>query len=334
MRSSSKTTTSASTQTRRFRSVAAERTGDAVALARRSALVFACALLAVVALPDRAYAEGTARQRALELNQEGKALVADGRFVDGAGKFREAYQTYPEPALLLKESIAWFKAGRCDDAVPVAQAFLDQPAAMSADDKAQARLITVTCAVHEARTAYDDDRLDEASAHLDRAEKLGPDEESGKEIANLRELIARRHAATDAAPDTSEPVPPATAAPKRSGNGRRILGWSLLGAGAISGAASLAMWAPLAADIREHNRCNDVMPQDDLFPGDAVCNATYAADLEGKRSKRQPLIFATAGLGAALGAVGIIALLWPDESSTVSVSPSGDGWQVAFSVPF
>lgn len=201
------------------------------------------ALLCCAALhSDAAAAQGNDGTRAKtgnaeemsRLNEEGFAEFRAGRYEAAADLFRQAYEAMPDPGLQKNEAVAWFKAGQCDRAMPVANAFLISPHP-SAADRLEARSIVANCRVEMARAAIDAGNFTIAETLLADAESLQPDSYAVDQIAIARVQLAQ--AKTETAP-----VDPPNEQSPASPNTGRTVGWVLVGVGSSLAAAGATYW--------------------------------------------------------------------------------------------
>lgn len=192
---------------------------------RRRASSRAVSLLILVVIflcPPVAFAQD-AREQMLKLNEEGFEAFSDGRFVDAAEAFRAAHEALPEPALRKNESIAWFKAERCPDAVTAAHSFLLEEDT-SPEDRVEVRSVLANCKVEFARMALDADSFSLATALLDEAESLQPDDYARDRVEIVRAEVSRRQLESGVPDET--PV-----SSRGSGSTFETVAWILTGTG-------------------------------------------------------------------------------------------------------
>jgi hypothetical protein len=111
-------------------------------------------------------------------------------------------------------------------------------------------------------------------------------------------------AAVTTAPVIATPVVPSIPPATVEGRGKRILGWSLLGAGALAGGGALALWAYNGSDVQ----CSSL-------PGDH-CRAE-------RHTTTAAIITGSAALAAAIGGVVLLSIDRGDGRVALSVHPSG-----------
>lgn len=130
-------------------------------------------------------------QDIVELNEQGIEAFQEGRFADAASAFRQAYEKEPQPPLKKNEAAAWFKAGKCDDAMGAAKEYLalDTGAELSIKE---AQAIMVDCNLNKAKTALEAGQFDEATGYLDAADAHMPDEDAELEIASVRASVVEK----------------------------------------------------------------------------------------------------------------------------------------------
>lgn len=214
------------------------------------------------------------------LNEMGFEDFKAGRYAAAARLFRSAYEAFPDPNLRKNEAVAWFKAGKCDEAVAAANAFLIAPDT-GESDRLEARSIIANCKVEMARDAVRSDSWTLAKQLLDEASSLEPDQYARDQIAIARvELAAKRKE------EVSRPNP---------------AGWVLVGTGAAVLGGTMVYWLLTIPD-----RKNSEM----LSPSDPEFDAT----IKRARTSRWLVPAAFAG-GAALTGVGIYLVLQGGKTS-------------------
>lgn len=210
------------------------------------------------------------------LNEEGFAEFQAGRYAAAAQRFREAYEAMADPNLRKNEAIAWFKAGRCNEAVPAANAFLISGAAHDAD-ALEARSVVANCKVEMARDAIRAQSWPLASQLLDEAESLEPDQYARDQIALARVDLAQKRQVDERQPS--------------------VLGWALVGGGAAIIGGTLVYWLLTIPDRRE----SETIPMSD---------PDYEAISKRARTSRWLVPVALAG-GAGLTGLGVYLVLSP-----------------------
>lgn len=135
-----------------------------------------------------AVADDDAHSVMLELSDVAADAVADEQFELGAVKFREAYDTYPDPILLNNEMVAWFHGGDCPNALRASYQFLET------DDVESEDLDTVEKVQRSCHLELADDSLEEqnpflATYHLERLAELDLDDHEQQRYESLRNTI-------------------------------------------------------------------------------------------------------------------------------------------------
>jgi hypothetical protein len=119
-------------------------------------------------------------------------------------------------------------------------------------------------------------------------------------------IKARAAAATvGAAPAITSPAAPSIPPPPvEQARGKRILGWSLIGAGALAGAGALTLWAYNGSDVQ----CSSL-------PGDH-CRAE-------RHTTTAAIVTGSAALAAVVGGVVLLSIDRGEGHVALSVHPSG-----------
>lgn len=231
---------------------------------------FVAAAMLVATMPAVAFAQAGDEATMNRLNEEGFQEFRAGRFAVAAQKFREAYAASPSPNLRKNEAVAWFKAEKCDEAIPAANAFLIAPRT-SEPDRLEARSIIANCKVEMAREAINSDSYSLATRLLDEAESLEPDQYARDQIAMARVDLAAHQSSS---PKQTSPV-----------------GWVLVGTGAAMLGGSLVYWA---LTIPDRKKSNELSPSDPEY--DSVSK---------RASTSRWLVPVTLAGGAAMAGIGI-----------------------------
>lgn len=161
-------------------------------------LAFTTLLAAPPALAQTAGAANA--DRGMALNEAGMEAFESGDFVQAAQNFAQAYELAKEPSLRKNETIAWFKAGRCEDAVASGNKYLLGEGADD-EDRSQVNAVLANCKVEFAEDAVDAGSLDVAEKLLAEAELLEPDQHVRDRIALLQIGIAKQRRPDDADAD-------------------------------------------------------------------------------------------------------------------------------------
>lgn len=167
--------------------------------------------------------EEMARERMLQLSDEATQAVLDGQFEEGAFKFRQAYDTFPDPVLLKNEMVAWFRAGNCMGALPAASAYLQSPD-MTESDRLDVHKVQFTCL-----TLLTDDALQ--GGHYDEAQLLIADLNALTLSAEERQQSAELQARLDELRPSEVEDPGPEPAPKEFSIDQTMIGWALTGTG-------------------------------------------------------------------------------------------------------
>lgn len=229
-----------------------------------------CFGAAMLAAPSAFADPATDRMNAL--NEEGFREFKAGRYATAALRFQEAYEASPDPNLRKNEAIAWFKAGRCDEAIPAANAFLIAGSANEAD-ALEARSIVANCKVEMARDAIRAHSWSLAGQLLNEAESLQPDQYASDQIALARVDLAQRRQVEERGPS--------------------VLGWVFVGTGAAIIGGTFVYWALTIPD-------RAAVPTDPGF------------DRSMKRARTSRWLVPTAfAVGGALTGTGIYLVLRP-----------------------
>ena len=128
-----------------------------------------------------------------QLNADGMRAFADGRYEDAAELFGRAYALDPQGELLKNESVAWYKAGRCTEAVETAHQFLLHGKPTDAE-RAEAQSLIAACKVKLAGEALDARSFDLAQRLLDDVDATNPDPVLADRAALVRVELAKRRA--------------------------------------------------------------------------------------------------------------------------------------------
>lgn len=128
-----------------------------------------------------------------QLNADGMRAFADGRYVEAAELFGRAYALDPQGELLKNESVAWYKAGRCTEAVETAHQFILRGKPTDAE-RAEAQSLIGACKVKLAGEALDAGSFDLAEKLLDDVDATDPDPVLADRTALVRVELAKRRA--------------------------------------------------------------------------------------------------------------------------------------------
>ena len=206
-------------------------------------------VLALALLPMEAFAQEAPSEEATaemnRLNEEGFIEFRAGRYLEAAQRFRKAHEAVADPYLRKNEAVAWFKAGRCDEANTAANAFLIA-SDTSEDDRREARSIIANCRVEMAREAFSTRNWALAETLLDEAESLEPDQYALDQIAIARVELAELRKR------------PPGAQPGGAG-AARTAGWIMVGTGAAVLVGTMIYWLTTIDDRKDSNE----LPMDD-----------------------------------------------------------------------
>lgn len=264
-------------------------------------------LVPLVAVADDAYEE------MIDLSNEAADAVADGRFEIGAVKFRQAYETYPDPILLNNEMIAWYRADDCQNALPPARQFLETEG-LEPEDREDVESVQIQCHLRLAENALEEQNAVLTSYHLDSLEPLDLDADSQAEHAALREAMEQRFGPTDE-PATATAVQPAPASSSQTRSWAQISGGiAVTGVGIALHAVALSRQSELRSLADSTN------------PADAQRLEQRKADWGGFQSTARwavPALYTVGGVAIGSG----VFFLMRDRSSgdahtdSVAVSP-------------
>lgn len=212
----------------------------------RRPAVLSTLLALLVALPatgiaDEALDDEQAHQEMLDLSNAAAEAVADEEFEIGAVKFRQAYESYPDPVLLNNEMIAWYRADDCRNALVPARRYLDdydqEGDDVSPEDRRNIETVMVDCHLELAEDALEDDNAVLANYHLDMLSDSGPQDDNRDRYTRLRDRLEDQ---TDAPESTAETEPTAPDRPD-TGWSDADLGWAQIAGGIAVAGVGLSM---------------------------------------------------------------------------------------------
>lgn len=252
-------------------------------------LVGILTLLVLLSLATDAFAQDD-REEMNRLNDDGFREFQAGRFANAAQRFRQAYDAFPDPNLRKNEAIAWFKAGKCNEALPAANAFLISDDT-SEPDRLEARSVVANCKVEMAHKAIETQSWSLAEQLLDDAESLEPDPYARDQIALTRVDLAK--------------------ARKQSAQRPSPVGWVLVGTGAAIVGGAIVYWLVTIPDRRESETIPTNDPDYDRVQGRA-------------RASRW-LVPVSLAVGGAATAVGLYVVLTPGSPDDAKPTTAGLG---------
>lgn len=138
--------------------------------------------------------------RALELNKAGITAFREGRFEDAAKAFAQASEFSRNEALRKNESIAWFRAEKCEPAVVAGNKFLLLEG-VSPEDEVLVSSVIANCKADFARTAIGAGDYDLADSLLTDAEALETDGVAKDRVAAVRVELAEARKKPPAEPE-------------------------------------------------------------------------------------------------------------------------------------
>ncbi len=257
---------------------------------------------ALVVLPG----SQAAADEVAELNEEGIAAFQEGRFEEAAQKFRAAWEIEPEPPLRKNEAIAWFKAGRCEEALEAAASYVsygeDDPEA-----REDAESVIGNCKVELARSAITLGDFALAQKMLDETEGLRLDDFAREQVNLARLELAR---ARDEAPPREDDAVAASAPPPEPLNTREMLGWVFTGTGGVFIASALIYHIVMLTSVAPEH--------EDL--GASGSDRARFDELSSKLDTARWLVPTLYALGASSAGAGIYLLL---DSSAAETSVAG-----------
>lgn len=277
-----------------------------------------CLLLGLLALPISAAAQqDPEREAAIQLATQGQELFAAGEFPEAAERFRQAYARFPEPSFLMSEAVAWFKADDCDRSLARVEGYLRRLPDPPTAERSDLSKIEAVCAVRSGHANLAAGDLAAAERDLDAAVQADTFARAPDEIEELRSAIEQARVAR--VPDDATP-PPKVEPPEKSGGGRTIAGWSLVGAGVASAAGYLLVWNGHREDASQYQACAPTQT--------GACDLDRA-QLDALRPELLTAWWAQVGLGVAatvFTATGVALLVWPaGESTEVGLTSDGGG---------
>ena len=247
---------------------------QARAILMMSVLVLGHLVPNVAAAQQAAKEPSSAEERMLTLNEEGFSAFAEGEFAEAARKFEKAHTFVADPILRKNAAIAWFKAGRCEEASQAAIFFLlaDE---MTVKDRVEARSVLGHCRLEEAEQAIEAGKKERAQAIVERVDLLQTDERVEQRLSSLRMRLGVGRS------DVSQAASP------------NIAGWTLVATGA----------AVLAGTVGYHIlSAND---EDQLQAlGDSAQNSRRRQQLEDSVDTARwlvPTLYAAGGLSTGAG---------------------------------
>jgi tetratricopeptide (TPR) repeat protein len=136
-------------------------------------------------------------QDVVQLNEQGITAFAEGRFEEAAQKFHQAYDKAPEPGAKKNEALAWFKAGKCSEALAAAKEYL----ALNVPDELstkEAQTVAARCYIQRAEGEFASGNLVGTEAALADAKANNPAPEEVAKITKIEGDVAAKRKAEDA----------------------------------------------------------------------------------------------------------------------------------------
>lgn len=201
-----------------------------------------CALLAA-SLGSSAPAFAENRDAMVKMSQEAAKLFQEGKFEQAAKRFNDASKESWEPILVKNEMIAWYKAGRCEDAIKAANTYLDRTKSdqIVEQDLQDSHVILFDCHIKAATASLDKGYIDLAEGSIAEATKYTPKEDASasSRLAGINDRLDKKRAELANKgkegnnPGPKDPQDPIEPKPEEGISGQAIAGYSLLGAGAL-----------------------------------------------------------------------------------------------------
>lgn len=275
-------------------------------------LAATAALGAVVCIAATAHA-----QDADALNQAGIEAFAQEDYAEAARQFAAAYDADPDPIFRKSEAVAWFKAGRCEEAITAANAFLLQWQGGAAESD-EAASVVANCKVNLAEEAIASRSFELAERLLFEAEAAARDSYTKDRVSTTRvELAKSRQAATAPKDEPTEKVivveKPPEAEPRSAPTGAYVslaTGGALVVAGAILHVVTLTKTVPAL--------------EEEAAGGDEQRHTKLAQQVDTARI----LVPTLYGIGGAALGLGVWLLLdrQPDAPEPTSTPVSAGFW--------
>lgn len=274
------------------------------------------AITVVCLLSASAFAQSK-KPNVKKLNEEGIAAFEAGRFEEAAQKFQDAWKIDPDPTLRKNESIAWFKANRCNEASTAGTSYLDS-GTVDAGTRVEIHAVLANCRVSYAREAMGAKDFALAEKFIDEAEVLALSDAPKETIRVAREdLNKAREADAAAAAEAQQKAALEAAAktpPPAVDSGAPVLPWVITGAGAAI-LASAAVYHVIAATSMASEYEDVAAAGDDRARYDELASSLDTARW------LVPTLYA---IGAATTGVGVYFLMEQDNNQpTAAPTPAG-----------
>jgi len=270
-----------------------------------------------------AYADD-ALERALVVANEAAELFQAENYVAAAAKFREAYGLYAEPTLLKNQIVSYYRADLCNEVLTFGREYQVNEGSQPLSDREDVRFMRIECLYRSAFAAYQSHELELADREISVARSIGikTDEEIAK-FKNLESLIETRR----------NPKPPAESSSDLEV--LPIVGWSLLGVGAVGLGVAGILHRGYISEYNDVDEPFRARPPESIT---AVERAAWTKALKDYEESRNALIpiYAIGGAFAAAGG-GILIYHYfiasPDSTAQIipMIGPNGAGVQVGFS---
>ncbi len=269
----------------------------------------------VFILPSLATAEEEGYREMLDLSDEAARAVHDGEFALAAIKFRQAYETYPDPILLKNEMITWFHADDCRSALPPGRAFLKTDD-VEPEDEEDVEAVQIECGLRLAEEASENQDFFLATYHLDNLPELERTDEEEARYQAVRQAI---------------PAPEIDASAGAGGaGGANHLGWAQIAGGLTVVGVGLSLHA-VALD--RQSLLQELSQSED--PADARLLDRHIDQWESYQSTTRWLVPTLYVLGAAAIGSGTYFLIRDSsaggDTDLATFSPTISGDQVGFS---
>ncbi len=308
-------------------------------------LITIFALSLFVSSPALAQGDGdddkAKHERMLALSEKASEAFQNENYEDAARLFAKARAAHYDVLLTMNEMIAWYKAGKCDEAMEASSMFLkeapnDPKDEQNQSDRLSAHRVSFKCHVQKGEDALASGNRDDAIRFVGMAEGVYNSHKAGFEDddkASLDALSAGIESAGKTPPDDKVIEDPIEAPVTSSDGGLTAIGWTGVG-GLVGGAVLLGVGGAIFSQNYEAVRpCSaEKLP-------DETCMLSEP-ELDEKRGtvQTQQIVMVAGGALAAVGAgLLIYDLVSGGESDSTQarvvpvVGADGGGVQVLFS---